>query len=772
MSRIFIRGYCDFPSVRPGDTLDFYVSTDRPAPFSAQLVRLGYKNTEPATDTVERRSDDIHSDYLTFDPVPSNVDGEYEGFPQRTQVGAYIEVPDESGILAGDDGLTVQSFVWSTLPNKTQAIMSRWDESTTTGWSLTLEDGHPTFTVSDGTGVIARVQSDLKLFPEVFYSIVAGFDPAAQKLFIEQRVTMTRTNSRIGFVTPLASDTRVDAEAPISVVAAHAPVILAGLTESVVEQRAWVTDQFNGKLDSPKVFRGLLAPEAIEFLHRGEVPDGVDLLAHWDFSKETTPNGVGNDAITDCSASSLHGTCVNQPDRVMTGWNWDGSEENYKHAPEQYGAIWFHDDSIDDCRWESPIPLHITAEMRSGSYALQVRSGEFEDHIPFFILPPKGLSTAKIAVLIPTLSYLGYANSQDMQNAPATQTIMGLFASIEEKDLELNECPEYGLSTYDYHADGRGVQYSSWRRPLLNMRPRYRHEFGMLWQFPADMQLLGWLDTSGYEYDVITDHDLHAEGKDLLSNYNVVITGTHPEYYSTPMMDAWEDYLADGGRGMYLAGNGFVWVTSVHPDKPWMMEVRKGETGTQAWRARPGEYYHEFSAERGGIWRMRARAPQKTWGTGMSSHGLDVSAGYVQLPDARDPRLEWIFEGIGSDELIGDFGLVNGGAAGLEMDIYDLSLGSPPHAMLLASSHGHSVNAVLVPEEQFFPHAGMNGIEHPRVRADLVYFTTPAGGAVFSASSMTWSGSLPYNNGDNNVAKMTANILRRFMADGPVEELI
>jgi N,N-dimethylformamidase len=37
---------------------------------------------------------------------------------------------------------------------------------------------------------------------------------------------------------------------------------------------------------------------------------------------------------------------------------------------------------------------------------------------------------------------------------------------------------------------------------------------------------------------------------------------------------------------------------------------------------------------------------------------------------------------------------------------------------------------------------------------------------------MTWSGSLLYRDGDNNVSRMTANILRRFAADGPVDELV
>ena len=44
-----------------------------------------------------------------------------------------------------------------------------------------------------------------------------------------------------------------------------------------------------------------------------------------------------------------------------------------------------------------------------------------------------------------------------------------------------------------------------------------------------------------------------------------MLTGTHPEYYSARMLDAWEDYLAPGGRVMYMGGNGFYWVICYHP---------------------------------------------------------------------------------------------------------------------------------------------------------------------------------------------------------------
>ena len=36
-----------------------------------------------------------------------------------------------------------------------------------------------------------------------------------------------------------------------------------------------------------------------------------------------------------------------------------------------------------------------------------------------------------------------------------------------------------------------------------------------------------------------------------------------------------------------------------------------------------------------------------------------------------------MLEGVGSDEVIGEFGLAGGGAAGYEIDRYDLALGTP-----------------------------------------------------------------------------------------------
>ena len=50
----------------------------------------------------------------------------------------------------------------------------------------------------------------------------------------------------------------------------------------------------------------------------------------------------------------------------------------------------------------------------------------------------------------------------------------------------------------------------------------------------------------------------------------------------------------------------------------------------------------------------------------------------------------------------------------------------------------------------------------------MVFFETPNDGAVFSTGSISWCGSLSHNGYDNDVSRITANVLRRFSIDGPV----
>ena len=319
--------------------------------------------------------------------------------------------------------------------------------------------------------------------------------------------------------------------------------------------------------------------------------------------------------------------------------------------------------------------------------------------------------------------------------------------------------PEYGGSCYEHHTDGSGVHFSSRLRPIVNMKAK-----APPWGFNADTNVTDWLEHTGHAYDVITDEDLHGEGVDLLAPYRVVITGTHPEYDSTAMLDALAAYLAQGGRLMYLGGNGFYWRIAFHATKPGVIEVRRAEDGTRAWIAEPGEYYHAFTGEYGGLWRRLRRPPNQLVGIGFAAQGFDRSTHYRRRPGSEDPRAAFAFEGVSEKEIVGDYGCIGGGAAGQELDRCDFAIDSPRHTLVLASSEKHSP-AMLRTKEEFF--ATTPQFDDANVRADMVFFECPAGGAVFSTGSIAYAGALAHNGYDNDIYRITTNVLERFSDPEP-----
>ena len=77
------------------------------------------------------------------------------------------------------------------------------------------------------------------------------------------------------------------------------------------------------------------------------------------------------------------------------------------------------------------------------------------------------------------------------------------------------------------------------------------------------------------------------------------------------------------------------------------------------------------------------------------------------------------------------------------MDSASRLLGTPPHALVVASSEGHTDNYLVAPEE--VPggyYHGLTGSQSNRISADVVFFETSSGGAVFSTGSIAWAGSL------------------------------
>jgi N,N-dimethylformamidase beta subunit-like, C-terminal len=459
---------------------------------------------------------------------------------------------------------------------------------------------------------------------------------------------------------------------------------------------------------------------------------------------------------------------VNAPTLAVTGRHWDDDTTDFRAAPDEYAAVHFHSDDLEDAGWEPCCALEIPANLESGAYAFELRAGELTDHVPFVVRPPTGTRRADVALLLPTLTYQVYGNERliaagDEGMAPAPLHEVHL----DPADHWLAAHPEAGASCYDVHPGGHGVSLVSMLRPIPSLRPSFTW-----WindspeRFAADLYLVDWLEEQGVTFDVITDHDLHAEGLGLIAGYDVVLTGTHPEYSTRTMLEALEQFVRDEGGGlMYLGGNGFYWVTSIDPVRPYLAELRRGVNGTRAWSSRPGELRHQTTGEQGGLWRYRGRDPNRLVGVGFAAQcdTPDRAPGYRRTAASREPEHAWIFAGVEAD-VIGDYGLFVGGAAGYEVDRHDPAHGSPAEAVVLATSAGmHPPSYLLVVEDLEVTAAEVTGPTTDRVRADLTWLPYPGGGAVFSTGSISWCGSLSHDGYANDVSRITGNVLRRFI---------
>jgi N,N-dimethylformamidase len=758
MANIRISAYTDRLSVKPGDTLQVMASAEAAETVRAQLVRLIHGDQHPdGPGFVEQ-------------PVTSPIDRDWPVRKQYIQKGNFLRVSDPQGHLAPSGPITLHAYIFPTLPEAgRQMLLGRWSVDATSGFGLGINpSGRLEFWVGDGTATDA-VAAEMKLVARVWYFVAASYDPATGLATLYQEPVINRYNSLLSKIVPydyrshVSETLRLRASLP-----ADAGFLIGGATERNPARGTFFAQCYNGKIDRCGVQGAALERTALDAIRDGSTPEASRVLAYWDTTAGYTEHGIG-DTVVDTGPHRLHAEGYNRPVRGQTGWNWNGRNDCFRLAPGEFGGIEFHADALIDCRWEPTLRLEVPADLRSGVYAVKLTAddgaGMAEEYAPFFVRAAK--PKAPVALLVPTASYLAYANIQTAFDGALLQSISASTPIMQELDIEVYKNDiEFGLSTYDVHNDGAGVCYSSYLRPILNMRPKYRAPgLGTLWQFPADLSIVGWLEAMKYDYEVITDEDLHREGAAALRPYNVVLTGTHNEYYSERMMDATEDYLAEGGRILYMGGNGYYWCVGFRDQEPHVMEVRKLEAGSRAWQARPGEHYLACTGERSGLWRHRGRPPQKLVGVGFTSEGMDYSVPYRRMPDSYHRSVSWIFAGI-EGEVFGDFGLGGGGAAGLEVDRYDLALGTPPHARILASSEPFSDNYPLVQEEIYFMTPGLGGTQNAWVRADLVYFTTPGDGAVFSTGSIAWGSALPSNNFQNAVSRLTKNVVDAFLAKG------
>lgn len=747
-----LAAYADRLSVRPGETIRFHVSNAAGAEVATRLARVISADPNPAGQGV--REEAVEGDVgLLARPKAEEV-----------HKGSYAVV-DGKGRLAGLTSFTLAATIMPTHVKpwgRTLFAMLGHKYGARIAFGVDHR-GRPMAAVAGSYSLRSPAVLELRHWHRLWLS----YDATAGRVEIGAH----RLECGVAVGKPTLAWSKQPGTGPLDGTA----LLIGAAAEGRDPFR------FSGRIERPMIFDRALSADEVEAAYRNEAVGGR--IAEWDFAR-----GHDTDRVTDIGPHGLHGRLVNCPVRAVTGSNWTGEEMCFRHAPEQYGAIHFHDDDIDDCRWPACYEWKVPEGTRSAAYALHLTAGGLKENVPFFVVPPKGRigppkgeerspkgePRARIAVLMSTFTYVVYANHARPDYTDAPGWADRWHARVKAWDGAYQPNPaahsDYGLSTYNFHSDGSGISIATWLRPILNLRVGYvtypdaMHGSGLR-HFPADTHLLSWLEAKGFACDVITDWELHHEGAALLKDYRVVMTGSHPEYHTQPMLDALTAYRDGGGKLMYLGGNGFYWRVALSRFKDGLIEIRRGEGGLRAWAAEPGEYYNQFDGAYGGLWRRNGRPPQKLTGVGFTAQGQFVGSPYRRTDASRSRRLAWMFDGIEGD-VIGAAGFSGNGAAGFELDRADHRLGTPANAVVVARSEGHPKEHWILTHEEQLTHITTvpGGPPERHIHADMVYIEVPGGGAVFSTGSITYCGSLPWNNFDNDISRLTGNVLRRFLA--------
>lgn len=686
----YLTGNLEQPSYEPGDVLPVRISSSSDGVM--QLVRLRHGDTNPA------------GPGLLQEPIHEAPTVTFAAGLQTLRSGSFGRLVLDRPVVA--EGTTVTAWVWPTTEEGTIVSFGIHDSAV----AISVSAGHVRVGIGD-----AVHGSRVRLRPRRWQLLSVGLAGA----WIDVRVW---------------DDGLVDEETMASG-GQSLPEI-----ETIVVAARDVGDHleglFDGKIEAVTVWPGV---------HDGHASASVvaDTLAQQPLLALHFGGDLRSVVFTE-RVSGATGVLHNMPSRGVTAHAWKGQVESWRDRPDLYAAVHFHSDDLADAEWHVTTEYRLPDSIPSGMYALHMENGEAEDWLTFVVRRAPGATPNPLLVLIPSLTYLAYANEPIFHpHVPSS------------RDARDDWAERHGLlSQYNWHADGSGVAFASWRRPMTNLRPDYRYWLTGHPHGPgADLYLLHWLESIGLGFDLITDHDLDRLGTDAVADHQVLVTGCHPEYWTVVMLETLDSFERGGGRVAYLGGNGLAALVAVHHEQPWVSEMRRRGGSAGLWDADPGETYFASDGRIGGSTRLQYLRGRELIGVDITGMGFSDGQPYRRTTAADDARVAFAFDGIDAS-IIGDFGLHMGGAAGYEVDSADVRTGTPPHALVVASCD--TVPPHYVKTEQ-----------RGDARADMVFFETPAGGAVFSVSSITWTGSLSHRGGDNEVARITENVLRRFLDPTP-----
>lgn len=186
------------------------------------------------------------------------------------------------------------------------------------------------------------------------------------------------------------------------------------------------------------------------------------------------------------------------------------------------------DASANGCRWPESLRVPVGAEWKSGYYEVTLRAADAgrqwthrgertaSSSAWFIVRQARPGSTSKILLQLSTNTYNAYTNWG-------------------------------GFSVYAYNSLSNNQGHRvSFERPVRSQFSR--------WELP----FVKWAEENGYTLEFAANDDLEFH-PEILAGYKLVLSVGHDEYWSSPMRDSLEGWIAKGGNVAFFSGNTCCW---------------------------------------------------------------------------------------------------------------------------------------------------------------------------------------------------------------------
>jgi N,N-dimethylformamidase len=549
-------------SIAAGDELQLHVSNT--VPYRLSICRLGLRVDDPAGDEV------VHE----FPEAPPAA--------QPIHPGSYVQV--EKGLPAELRAVTLECWVRPWRVDVFAGLITQYDYPNSAGLGLFLTPkGEVAFYLGEG-GSYDRAQLHRTAAGLVkagqWHHIVATWDGQEKAIWVDGAPAGAWPFE--GKVQP-----------------GEAPLRLAAYGETQVASHF-----LDGDLAMPAIYSRALSTEEVQGRFNAkalELPDRKDLFACWRFTEEKGPR------VADTSGKTRHGRIINHATWMIGGPAFQAEVPRFgdydpKQDKTRGHGLRFSSDDLYDCRWNVAHRFRIPAGARPGIYVARFRF-EFEGQprlydCTFIVRRPARRRKAPILVVTATNTWRAYSGTPFAITPGSLKQVWGT-GGIKNAP---NHPPAYNF--YRGHTSGQGTYQMGLRMPWPAAGPY------VLYGGPTDYSHLMraerfthiWLEQEGYEFDVVSDLDLHRF-PDLLRGYPILMINGHNEYWSIPMYRSLQRFLAGGGNLLCLSGNSLFWRVSFNEDFS-VIECRKVDApGDQVPAIRRGEAWHSQDGRRGGMMR-------------------------------------------------------------------------------------------------------------------------------------------------------------------------